>query len=435
MIFPALLILLVLTSGLACRTQAESADWARFRGPNGSGIYADGQVLPANWSVSKNTKWRISLPGPGHSSPIVVGNHIFLTYWTGYGIDPDNLGDQEHLRFHLLCVDSKDGATVWDQEIEPVLPIDEYGGNLALHGYTSHTPVSDGEKIYAFFGTTGVVAFDMKGAKVWQAKVGKELNSRERGSAASPILHKNLVIVTASIEASALVAIDKETGREVWRQQSEDFGNTWGTPVLVIGGGRTELVLSVPNKALGFNPDTGEPLWHCDGSQDNTATSSVIAHDGMVYGIGGRGGGTFAVRSGGKGNVNQTHVLWESGRSGLVASPIYYSDRLYWINSDTAYCLDAKTGKGVYRTRIARGRSNAGRLSRSSGDYASPVAAGSNMYHLRHNGEMVTIQLGERFEELSRTSFDGGGEFLSTPAISRGRLIVRSTKHLYCIAP
>jgi len=429
----ALLISLILTSGLVWRTQAEATDWARFRGPNGSGINAAGKVLPANWSVSKNTKWRIALPGPGHSSPIIVGNHIVLTYWTGYAINTENLGGQERLRLHLLCVDSKDGATIWDQEIEPELPVDEYGGSLALHGYASHTPVSDGEKIFAFFGTTGVVAFDMNGTKLWQAKVGKELNSRQRGSAASPILHNSLVIVTASIEAGALVAIDKETGHEVWRRQSEDFRNTWGTPVLVHEGGRTELVLSVPNKILAFAPDTGEPLWHCDGSQDNTASASPIVHDDVVYVIGGRGGGTVAVRSGGMGDVNQTHVLWESGRSGVVASPIRYMDRLYWIGRETAYCLDAATGKGIYRTRIARSRSNAGRSSRSGNDYASPVAAGDHMYHLRSNGEMVTIQLGEQFKELSRTSFDGSGEFLSTPAISKGRMIVRSTKHLYCI--
>ena len=433
---------LALTFLLVGLAPASASDWLRYRGPNGFGINADGMVPPTEWDASKNMKWKIALPGPGHSCPIIVGDHVYLTCWTGYGVG-DDLGDQKDLRLHLLCIDRKDGKTVWSEAIEPSLPEERYGGMFAEHGYATHTPTSDGEKIYAFFGKSGVVAFDLKGKKLWSTKVGDGLDPRGWGSASSPILYKNLVIVTASVEDQAVVALDKNTGKEVWKQQAEGFGGTWGTPAIVKVGERTDLVLSVPYEIWGMNPDTGKLRWHSEASNDRTACSSVVVKDDIVYAIGGRQGGTVGVRAGGKGDVTESHRLWESSRAGRTAAPIYYEGKLYWTNSGIAYCVDAKTGDEVYRARLTktagndepenerpqRGRRGPGGAS----DYASPVAAGDKLYQLKRNGEMLVMHLGTEFKEVAKNKFDGGGDFSATPAISKGEMFVRSTKHLYCV--
>ena len=172
------------------------------------------------------------------------------------------------MRRHVICFDRDTGKVLWDQAVEPVLPEDPYSGQFTQHGYASHTPVSDGKRIYVFFGKTGVLAFDLEGKKLWQTSVGTGSGPHGWGTASSPILYKNLVIVPASAESESLVALNQETGKEVWRYKDRGFTSTWGTPVLVdCGQGRTDLVIAVPYKVWGFNPDTGKLRWHCDGTR------------------------------------------------------------------------------------------------------------------------------------------------------------------------
>ena len=207
---------------------ALASDWNRFRGPDGSGISPDTRPLPLKWSETENLKWKCKLPGPGSSSPIVVGQRLFVTCWTGYGADRDNVGDPKDLRRHLICLDRDTGKVLWDKSIDPVLPEDPYSGNFTQHGYASHTPVSDGERVYVFFGKTGVLAFDLEGKQLWQTSVGTGSGPNGWGTASSPILYKNLVIVTAAAESKALVALNKETGKEVWRFQDPGVSSIWG---------------------------------------------------------------------------------------------------------------------------------------------------------------------------------------------------------------
>ena len=263
---PMLGVFLSLTILAVCSDPAAASDWMQFHGPGGAGISRDTQPLPIKWSDTENLKWKYKLPGLGSSSPIVVGKRVFVTCWTGYAMDPDNVGDQKNLRRHLLCLDRDTGKVLWDASIEPVLPEDTYSGNFTQHGYASHTPVSDGQRVYVYFGKTGALAFDLAGKKLWQTSAGTELGPYHWGTASSPILHKNLLIVTATAESKSLVALDKETGKEVWRRSDKSFYATWGTPTLVdCGNGRTDLVLAVPMKIWGFNPDDGTPRWQCEG--------------------------------------------------------------------------------------------------------------------------------------------------------------------------
>ena len=171
-----------------------ASDWPRFRGLNGMGI-SDDTKLPLVWSDIKNLKWKTALPGPGSSGPIVFGDRVFITCYSGYGVNSDNPGNQADLKRHLLCINRSDGKILCSKSIDAVLPEDPYRGYIREHGYASSTPITDGQSIYVHFGKTGVLAFDMQGRKLWQTSVGTGSSNRKWGSAASPILYKNMVAV------------------------------------------------------------------------------------------------------------------------------------------------------------------------------------------------------------------------------------------------
>src|SRR5439155_5197389 len=236
---------------------ALGADWSQFRGPGGLATSTE-KDLPVRWSSKKNVVWRTLLPGPGTSSPVTAGNRVFLTCYTGYAVDDAKPGKMEDLRRHLLCVDRGNGNILWQKEFQPLLPEHQYAGEGSYHGYSSSTPATDGERLYVFFGKSGVFCFDLDGNQLWHADVGQGIH--HWGSAASPLLYKTLLIVNASVESGALVALDKKTGKEVWR--APGIRGSWNTPVLVTApsGGR-ELVVSVQDRLLGLDPDTGKELW------------------------------------------------------------------------------------------------------------------------------------------------------------------------------
>lgn len=439
---PSFAVAVIMLANLWLVTLSESADWSRFRGPNGSGVSAEAERLPVEWSDSKNLKWKADLPGPGSSCPIVVGDRVFLTSWSGYADGKDG-GSLEQLKRHLVCIDRKTGKQLWASSVDAVLPEDSYRGMFAENGYATHTPVSDGEYVFAFFGKSGLHAFDMEGNLVWKANVGEDRDRRGWGTASSPILHKNLVIVTAAIESNSVVALDKKTGKEVWRQEAEGFASTWGTPILVETGERTELVIGVPYEIWALNPDTGKLLWYCESVGTDSMCSSVVAHDGVVYCIesGPRGGGAVAVRAGGKGDVTASHVVWKQQHRSRVGTPVIHEGYIYFVSSGVANCINLKSGERVYQSRLDGGRSSGG--SRTSGfggrgggqDYSSPVAADGKLYYARRSGDIFVVKLGPKFEQLATNHFESSsGDFHATPAIDGGELFIRSSTNLYCVA-
>ncbi|MDP6554381.1 MAG: PQQ-binding-like beta-propeller repeat protein [Pirellulaceae bacterium] len=450
-------------------SSALGSDWARFRGPNGSGVSSDTQPVPTTWSPVENLKWKVELPGPGSSAPIVVGKHVFVTCWSGYGTDRRNPGDQGKLQRHLVCLDRNTGETIWSQPVAPTLPEDEYRGSFAEHGYASHTPVSDGKRIYVYFGKTGALAFDLDGKRLWQTAIGTESDPRGWGSASSPILFGNVLIVTATAECEGLVGLDTETGKELWRQEAAGFNATWGTPVLVpVDDQRTDLVIGVPNEIWGFNPETGKLRWYCEALETDSFCSSVVALEDTVFAIEGRGGGAIAVRAGGKGEVTDSHVVWTDKHSNRIGTPLVYEGRIYFIARGIATCIDAKTGKKVFQSRLeggaeanqsadreggsGGGRGNAeggggrgggggggGRRSGGGGgfggDYASAVIADGKLYFVTRTGNMFVMNAGDKFKLLAINRVtDQREDFSATPAISNGQLFIRSSRHAYCIA-
>ncbi len=280
-----------------------SAHWPQFRGPSGQGV-SDARGLPVTWSANQNLLWRMGLPGAGSSSPIVVGDRLFLTCYSGYGVRGQDRGEMNQLKRHVLCVNTSTGKLLWKIDVPAVLP---ESPTVREHGYASSTPACDGKRLYVFFGKSGVFAFDFNGRQLWKANVGD--NHHGWGSAASPVLYKNLVIINACVESESLVALDKKTGRVRWRARG--IKESWNTPLIVTNtNGRSELVVAIAGKILAFDPDTGGALWNCETEIKWYMAPSVVARAGVVYSIGGRGGvAALAVRTGGRGDVTRTHRL------------------------------------------------------------------------------------------------------------------------------
>ena len=438
---------LILCISIAISTRSLLADdWSRFRGPNGSGVSAE--AAPTKWSPSENLHWKIELPGPGVSSPIVVGDRVFVTCYSGYGVDRENPGDIENLKRHLVCIDRHSGRELWSHAIPAAQPEDPFSGiGVPAHGYASHTPVSDGERVYAFFGKSGVFAFDLDGSQLWQASVGTSSDPWAWGSSSSPVLYQDRLIVTAAAESEALVALDCQTGQELWRESAGGFVGMWGTPTLLPAAGErpAELVLSVPFEIWSFDPENGKLLWFCEASESEQAHASAIADDGVVYAFSNRGGGAVAVRPGGRDDVTNTHVLWKKNQSASFGTPIAYNGKIYLITNDVVTTVDAQSGNEIGAKLRLRGRSGdtpeeaprgrGGRGGRGGGDYASPVIAGDKLYYLKVSGELFFIQLGVELKQLSvNTIAEDGESFGGTPAVSQGQIFIRSNKHLLCIA-
>lgn len=395
-----------------------SADWTQFRGQGGLGI-SDETGLPTKWSSTQNIIWKAEMPGPGASSPITLGDRVFITCYTGYGLAP-NEGDQKDLVRHLFCLNRKTGDAIWHKKFQPKLPEHKYQGEGSYHGYTASTPTTDGERLYVFFGKSGVFCFDLDGTELWQATVGDRTNGW--GSGCSPLLYKNLLIVNASVESGSLVALNKMNGEEVWR--AKGIGWSWNTPLLVPGKVKTELVVSIQNQVVSFNPDTGEELWRAEGVH-RYVCPSVVFHDDVVYVIGG-GHTSLAVRTGGSGDVSTSHGLWRLNKGANVSSPIYYKDHLYWTrDGSTVCCQNPATGEIVYDERLNPG---AGRI------WSSPVLADGKLYFVsQHNGTYV-VAAQPKFELLAHNKFeDDDSRANASPAVSNGHLFLRTDRNLYCV--
>jgi outer membrane protein assembly factor BamB len=395
------------------------ADWTRFRGPNGDGVAAD-QGLPTTWSASTNVVWKAALPGFGASSPITLGERIFVTAYSGYGLDKDNPGEQANLQRHLLCLDRATGKILWDKSQKAELPEKNYSGFLALHGYASSTPLTDGKAVYVFYGRSGVYGYSLTGDELWHAEVGS--GTHDWGSSNSPILAGDLLVINASVESQSVVALNKTTGKEVWRVG--DIKQSWSTPgLLQLPDGKQELVVSLHSKVLGLDPATGKELWNCAGVPDYVCPM-VITHGDVAYVTGGRKVVTMAIRGGGRGDVSKSHKLWETAKGSKVPSPVYNDGLLYWVNDQgIACCLKADSGETVYQER----------LEKVGVVYASLVLAPGKLYCVTREKGTLVLAPGAELKELARNDLGDTSIFNATPVPSDGRLLLRSDTFLYCI--
>jgi outer membrane protein assembly factor BamB len=401
-------------------------DWRQFRGPAGS---ASGYArLPAEWEG--HVQWRAELPGPGGSSPIVVGKRIFLTCYSGYGIDPESPGERRNLVRHLLCFNRDDGKLLWQRDVPTEEVVARYVDFLQQHGYATSTPVSDGERVYVSLENSGVHAFDVTGEPVWRRNVGNHVHNW--GSAGSLTLDEGRLFVNAAVECDSLLALDKLTGEEVWRVKRVIGSWSTPTPVDLPAGGR-ELLLNVKQRLLGFDRDTGRQLWSYE-TEQSVGASTPTAVDGLVYLSGGNPKFVAALRPGAVspgdaspgsgGDASQPEIVWRTDGVGSgIASPVVHEGRVYVVDRGVAACLDAASGAVLSKARLSPSEATF---------YASPIVADRKLFAVSRESGIYVLSTEPKFAQLANNRLDDS-VFNATPAIHDGQLLVRSNRFLYCI--
>jgi outer membrane protein assembly factor BamB len=396
-------------------------DWTAFRGSDGQGTVAGN--FPLEWSADSGLAWKTPLPGAGASCPVLWKDRIYLTAYTGFFVPDEPGGNQADLKRHLLCLDRQTGKILWQQAIAARLPEEE---RIRDHGFAASTPAVDDQHIVCFFGKSGVIAFDHQGKEQWRADVGEKTHGW--GSAASPVLWKNLVFINASVESESLVALDVRTGRQVWI--ADGIKEAWNTPHLVTAdGNREELIVACQGTLKAFDPAKGTPLWNCATDITWYMVPSAVSHGGIVYCLGGRSGvAGLAVKAGGSGDVTSSRRLWTSLKGSNVTSPIYHEGHLYFMheNRGVAMCLRADTGEVVYEQRLER----AGQV------YASALLADGRIYYVTRDGRTFVVKASPEFQLLATNDLRDGSIFNAAPVPDQkhSRLLIRSDKALYAIA-
>ncbi len=400
-------------------TDLPAEEWSRFRGESGRGIA--GSDIPATWSETENLAWKTTLPGKGSSSPVIVGDKIFLTAFSGYGLSAEDPGDRTKLKLHVLCLSLADGSLVWDRQIDPSPEEQKASKRVVDHGYASPTPCADDKNVYAFFGPSGVVAFSHAGDELWRRSVGTK--TAGFGAAASPMLFEDLVIMNASIEDGAVYGIEKSTGEVRWR--TDEIVRAWTTPTLVtLKNGSTELVVNQKEAILGLDPKTGSRLWSCDAIEDYIVPC-VVADGETLYCSGGRSNKTFVIKAGGRGDVSESNLVWDVSLGANVTSPILVDGHLYWSHDKSiALCLRASDGEMMFRERLPT----------RSRVYASIVSDGEKLFLTTRDAGVLVLKASPEYQELGINKLGTEGElFNATPAIVGKRLLIRSDQNLYCV--
>ncbi|MCA9136649.1 MAG: PQQ-binding-like beta-propeller repeat protein [Planctomycetales bacterium] len=343
------------------------SNWPQWRGPQGTGITSAAKV-PSRWGKDLNVKWRTALPEPGNSSPIVWGEKIFLT-------QPLSESKQRA----LLCLDRNTGEELWRRSVE----YSQAEPSHKTNPYCSASPVTDGERVIAWFGSAGLVCWDMDGDQLWRSDFGRQQHMWGYGS--SPILHQDLCILSFGPgDREFLVAVDKSTGEVRWQVDSlddaaerklsgpENDGNSsdysddkdrkerlrgsWGTPIIVEVDGHSELILTMPRRVSAYDPKSGNLLWTCGGSGP-LAYASPMESDGVIVALGGYNGASLAVRAGGHGDVTETHRLWhKSKHGGWLGTGVVDNGAVYVCDiGGVIHCLDVQSGEELWKHRSGGG--------------------------------------------------------------------------------
>lgn len=415
-------------------------DWPQWRGPQGQGISME-KGLPTEWSSTKNVLWKTRIPGDGHSSPIVWGNRIFLTTSIegaeipGYKrithrdakgeeyIHPDSMGADRLYALQVLSIDRDTGKVLWRNTAYDGPVLDD---RARKNTYASCTAVTDGQYVYFFFEAQGLYCYDFNGQLIWKASFENWLKGG-MGPGMSPVLYENLIILQCDREngeGSYITALDKKTGKAVWKTARQNR-RSWATPLLVTTGGRPELVASGTESVISYDPATGKELWRSKGVVSHPIPSLVTGH-GMVFATAGSSTKlAMGIKLGGSGDITNTlYMVWEYRKgTAYVPSPILYGDYLYLMTeTGLLTCLDARTGEVKYE---------GGRVPIPASFKASPVAFEDMILLTSEDGDSFLIKAGPVHEVLRTNSL--AEPVWASPAISQGRIFIRAEKNLYCI--
>ena len=418
---PALLLITLLWAVLIRAVPA--APWPGWRGADGSGISSETD-LPLRWSATEQVKWKVALPEGGNSTPVVWGERIFITQASG----------DERL---VICFSRQDGKELWRGGAKHVAKEPSHPTNP----YCSASPATDGGRVYAWFGSAGLYCFDVSGKQLWHRDLG--WHRHEWGYSSGPVLHENLCYLNFGPgPRTALLAVDKLTGAEVWRHdpgpvkvtmpRNDGFGardgvvGSWSVPLLIKPGDREELIMSWPEKVLGYAPKTGEVLWQSAGLNPLVYSTPVFG-EGVLIAMGGYGGSTLAVRPGGSGDVTETHRLWHELRdSGHIGTDVIREGHLYIQNMNgIVECVELRTGKKIWKERL---KGNGGKTEA----WSSPVLSGDRLYMVNQGSDCFVLRASPTFEVLAHNPLDDGLTNAS-PAISGGNIFIRTHAHLWCI--
>ena len=425
-----------------------AADWPQWRGPHGSGI-ADEKDMPVRWSATENVAWKTAIAGLGVSTPIVSGDRVFVTSQIGAGIrkpgnhprlvqgaDAAAAGERalaaprpapadgaagDRTTFVVEAFHRADGHRLWEHRVEATGPLT---GVHDKHNLASPSPVTDGQMVFAWFGTGQIIALDMNGRSVWERHLGREIGPFDInwGHASSPTLYRDLLILLCDhTPASYLLAIDKRTGKERWRADRGKGRASYTTPFVVESATGPELIVNSSERVDAYDPRTGTFLWHVGGTNQFPIPSPTF-HDGIVYlSRGYRSGPYMAIRPGGRGDISTTHVVWQVPTGApYISSLVYDAGILYMANDVGAItAIEADTGKKLWQERV-------------NGIFsASPVAADGKIYFVSETGETIVLKSGREPVILARN--DIGERLIASPAVSNGQILLRTDDRVFCI--
>lgn len=451
---------IVISSAMPIRTSAEEpppapradVNWPQWRGPGGLGLSAESDYAE-QWGPDRNIAWKAPVPGRGLSSPIVWGDRLFITtsiegalvpgrtapdhldfkYQPGY-LHPDSVGVDRRHTLKVLAYDTRTGKQLWDRTAFSGLM---YDNRHRRNTYASPSVVTDGATVYAFFEAAGLYAYDMNGTLLWKrapSEKNGELTWEQSlgpiakaglGPGTSPILYEDLLILQVDQEmgaGSAIIALDKATGKEVWRTERNNR-RSWATPLLVRAGGRLELIASGAESVKAYDPKTGKELWHSRGTVSHPIPSPVAGH-GLVFLTAGSGQKrTLAFRPGVDGDATESNIAWAYDRGApYVPSPLLLGKYLYLMNErGQTTCLDALTGEMQYE----------GRPPVPATFMASMVGFGDRILQVGEDGDTFVLRAGPTHEILHTNSLDE--PIYASPALAGGTIYIRSEQHLFAI--
>jgi outer membrane protein assembly factor BamB len=428
-------------------------NWSQFRGPYGG--VAEDAALPVEWSAEKNVLWKVAVPGVGWSQPVAWGDKIFLTTAVSEKQpkpDPKQMGPgvggfagffssgggrnfeppEAQYAWKVLCLDAKTGDHLWvktPREGQPTIHIH------ANNTYASETPATDGERVVAYFGMTGVYCYDLAGELLWTKDIDAHPTQFGWGTGSSPLIHEDLVFIQCDNEESSyLLALDKKTGDERWRVPREEQTN-WATPYMWRNRVRTELVVAGGGRMRSYEPESGKLLWEMKAV--GRTSSTPVGNEEILFvdsysRLTGSSGACSAIRAGASGDISggaketkNEFVAWTKPVGGYrISSPLFYRGCLYFTeqHGGVIRCLDAATGEEHYRKRLPD----------AAGFSASPIASDGKVYFLDQRGTTHVIEAGPELKVVTSNELNGAMCWAS-PAVSGNRLLVRTVEHLFCI--
>ena len=415
--------------------------WPEWRGPFLNGM-ARGDA-PLTWSDTKNVRWKAEIPGRGFSTPISWGDKIFLTTavptTAPQPVQAPEPADQtgrrrgpgggagagiEH-KFLVMSFDRKTGKLLWQKTARVAKPHEGY--HRVYGSFASSSPITDGKYLYAFFGSRGVYCYDFNGKLIWEKDFDVQMKMRlQFGEGATPALDQQRLFLTFDQESgSFFVALDKRTGKELWRVERDEM-SSWSTPLVVEHGGRRQVIVSATKKVRSYDVATGKLIWECAGLGTNVIPAPIY-HEGVVYVMSGhRDPKLMAIKLGKEGDLTGTDsVLWSHTRGlSYTLSPVLHEGRLYVVtDSGNVSSFNAVTGEPFFHSV---------RLPRPYNFKASPVGANGKLYLASEEGDVIVLKLGEKFEVVATNTLSDQ-TFIASPMIARGQLFLRSENTLYCI--